>query len=118
MECREFVSGHFDNVASSSNCPCSSGSPQTVPTFVGNDYFCEFGNSDTSASQKLYTSDPLWDGDGCGHLEQDCCNASGLPWFHKVLTSSTTEALEMRICANEGTDGEDIPIASYEFFVK
>ena len=116
-----FAAGYFDNIADGSNCPCSSGSPQTVPKFVGNDYFCESGCSDSSMSKKLYTSDPLWDGDGCGSLEQDCCNASGLPWFHKVLTctSSTTEALEMRICADGGpNDDEDIPIASYEIFVK
>ena len=113
-----FAAGRLDNVASNDNCPCSSGSPQTVPSFVGNDYFCESGCSGSSVSQKLYTSDPLWDGDGCGSLEQDCCNASGLPWFHKVLTSSTTEALEMRICSDEGADGEDIPIASYEIYVK
>ena len=113
-----FAAGLFDNVPSPHNCPCSSGSPQTVPSFVGNDYFCESGCSDSSISTKFYTSDPLWDGDGCGTLEQDCCNASGLPWFHKVLTSSTTEALEMRICADEGTDNEDILIASFEIFVK
>ena len=114
-----FAAGQLDNIASIANCPCSSGNPQSVPSFVGNDYFCESGCSDSSASQKLYTSDPLWDGDGCGSLEQDCCNASGLPWFHKVLTSSTTEALEIRICADGGPNNdEDIAIASYEIFVK
>ena len=80
--------------------------------YLGNDYFCESG-SDSTVSQKLYTSDPLWDGDGCGNLEQDCCNSSGLPWFYKVLASSTTEALEMRICANEVTNNEHIPIVFY-----
>ena len=114
-----FAAGYFDNIPRSDNCPCSSGSPQTVPSFVGNDYFCESGCSDSVISQKLYTSDSLWDGDGCGSVEQDCCNASGLPWFHKVLTSSTTKALEMRICADGGPNNdEDIPIASYEIFVK
>ena len=111
-----FAAGYFDNIASGSNCPCSSGSPQIVPPFVGNDYFCESGCSDSSMSKKLYTSDPLWDGDGCGSLEQDCCSASGLPWFHKVLTSSTIEALEMRICVT--SKPEDIPVVSYEIFVK
>ena len=53
-------------------------------------------------------------------IDQDSCNASGLPWFHKVLTctSSTTEALEMRICANSDTNDEDIAIGSCEIFVK
>ena len=111
-----FASGLLDNAPALYNCPCSSGSPQSVPSFVGNDYFCESGNSDTTVTKTLYTSDPLWDGDGCGSLEEDCCNASGLPWFHKVLTSSSTEALEMRICATSSP--EDSPVASYEIFVK
>ena len=114
-----FASGYSDSIADGSNCPCSSGSPQTVPPFVGNDFFCESGCSESSVSQKLYTSDPLWDGNGCGSLEQDCCNVSDLPWFHKVLTSTTTEALEIRICASHGRNNdEDIPIASYEIYVK
>ena len=42
-----------------------------------------------------------------------------LLWTHKVLTSSTTETLEMRICADGGPNNdEDIPIAFYEIFVK
>ena len=88
-----FMAGLYDNVASPYNCPCSSGSPQSVPSFVGEDYFCESGNSDSSTTNKLhvYTSDPLWDGKGCGSLEEDCCTVSGLPWFHKVLTASTTD---------------------------
>ena len=112
-----FVSGYFDNIADGSNCPCSSGSPQTVPSFVGNDYFCESGCSDSSLSQKLYTNDPLWDGDGCGSKEPHCCSASGLLWFHKVLTSSTTETLEMHICS-DGDPNNDKEIVSYESFVK
>ena len=61
----------------------------------------------------------MWDGDGCGSLEQDCCEASGLPWFHKVLKSLTTEVLEMNICSDEGSsNGEDILIGSFEIFVK
>ena len=112
-----FAAGMYDNIADDSNCPCSSGNPQSVPSFVGNDYFCEAGCSEASWTYKLYTSDPLWDGDGCGSLEQDCCNVSGLPWFHKVLTSSTTEALEIRICVDEGANAEDSPIAYYEIFV-
>lgn len=80
-----FAAGQYDNLPDPDNCPCSSGSPQSVPSFVGNDYFCENGCSESSHTQKLYTTDPLWDGKGCGSLEGDCCSVSGLPWFHKVL---------------------------------
>ena len=52
------------------NCPCSAGSLQgsTLQSFIGNDYFCESGNPSTNGHFQgvLYTSDPLWDGQGCG----------------------------------------------------
>ena len=107
--------GHF-------NCPCSQGSPQnsTLQSFIGNDYFCESGNpaTDGSIQSILYTSDPLWDGKGCGSLEGVCCTAPGLPWFNKVLNTTTTDYLELRVCAEEGTGNEDAPVSFYELYVK
>ena len=105
------------------NCPCSQGSLQnsTIPSFIGNDYFCESGNPSTNGnidSSTFYTADPLWDGKGCGSLEQMCCQAPGLPWFHKVLTSPTTDYIEMRDCADESTSDEDVPVNYYEIYVK
>ena len=88
---------------------------------MDNDYFCESGNSELTYSKKLYTSDPLWDGKGCGSHEKDCCNATGLPWFHKVLQSSTKDFLEMRICSDTGNSivyGEDTTVGLYEIYVK
>ena len=55
-----------------------------VQPFVGSNYFCESGNPDSSISLKLYTSDPLWDGQGCGAQEGICCSVPGLPWFHRM----------------------------------
>ena len=112
-----FAAGRHHNTASSYNCPCTTGQPQSLPSFVGEHYFCESGNSESSISNKLYTSDPLWDGDGCGSVEEDCCSVPGLPWFHRVLTSSTTDFLEMRICADERLSDEDIPVELYEIYV-
>ena len=58
--------------------------------FVGNDYFCESGNPDSDwSSSVLYSNDPLWDGEGCGTLEGNCCAASGLPWFYRTLSTTT-----------------------------
>ena len=103
------------------NCPCSQGSLQnsTMPSFIGDDYFCESGNPNTNRKidgSKFYTADPLWDGKGCGSLEQICCQAPGLPWFHKVLNATTTDYIEMRVCGDEG--GEDTPVSFYEIYVK
>ena len=103
------------------NCPCSPGSPQnsTLQSFIGNDYFCESGNPATDGSWQytFYTSDPLWDGKDCSS-EGDCCTAPGLPWFHKILNTTTTDYLELRVCEDEGTSNEDTPLSFYELYIK
>ena len=44
--------------------------------------------------------------------EAACCNAAGLPWFHRDYGSTTTtEYLELRVCGDEGTGNEDAPVA-------
>ena len=102
------------------SCPCSKGSTQNVQSFIGNDYFCESGNPATDGrfQEKLYVSDPLWDGEGCGSFEGKCCSAPGLPWFNKVLHAATTDYLELRVCGDEPSDNEDIPVSFYEIYVK
>ena len=103
------------------NCPCSQGGHQnSVLSFIGNDYFCESGNPATvdTWQSTLYASDPLWDGKGCGSLEGNCCNATGLPWFNKVLGTTTTDYLELRVCADDGIGDEDAPVSFYELYVK
>ena len=103
-------------------CPCQQGSQQSayLQSFIGNDYFCEAGLPTTYTGAKvLYTSDPLWDGKQCGSLEKNCCNVSGIPWFHKVLSSNTTtDDIELRVCGDESTDNEDVPLTFYEIFIK
>ena len=105
------------------DCPCHPGSLQKSTLqnqlkFIGNDYFCESGNSvGTHGGHYIYSSDPLWDGKGCS-TEGDCCKAPGLPWFNKVLKAATTDYLELRLCQDEGTANEDSPLSSYELYVK
>uniref|UniRef100_A0A1X7UXV5 Fibrinogen C-terminal domain-containing protein n=2 Tax=Amphimedon queenslandica TaxID=400682 RepID=A0A1X7UXV5_AMPQE len=68
------------------------------------------GIADTTYHQQLYTSDPLWDGQGCGFRETPCCNAPGIPWFHRDYGSiTTTDYIELRVCGDEGTANEDNP---------
>ena len=102
------------------NCPCSQGSTQnsTLQSFIGNDYYCESGNPNDVFHFTLYTSDPLWDGKGCGSLEGNCCTAPGLPWFHKVLNTTTTDYPELRVCGDQGSSDEDVPVSFYELYVK
>ena len=99
-------------------CPCSQGSTQSVQSFIGNDYFCESGNPNSNWEQNLYVEDPLWDGKGCGTNEATCCSATGLPWFNNVLNSTTTDYIELRVCGDEGTVNEDVPVSFYEIYIK
>ena len=103
-------------------CPCSNGSINEIPSFVGSHYFCESGRDievNTDPVIKLYTSDPLWDGQGCGPNEVPCCSAPGIPWFHRDYGNTTsTEYIELRVCSNQGTSDEDVPVKYYEIYVK
>ena len=100
-------------------CPCSTGSSQTVPSFLGNHYLCESGNHAISWANVLYTSDPLWDGQDCDSLESPCCNVPGIPWFHRDYGSTTTtDYIELRVCGNQATADEDNPVGFCEIYIK
>ena len=112
------INGRSESGTSSSiYCPCNTGSTASVPSFVGNDYFCESATASAPTYPlQLYPNDPLWDGEGCGGNEGPCCNAPGIPWFHKVLNSTTTDYIELRVCGDYFD--EDIPVTLYEIYVK
>ena len=113
------MAGYSDSRSSPLSCPCNTGSTVSVQSFIGNNYFCESGNTDSFAYNTLYTSDPLWDGQGCGSLESPCCNVPGIPWFHRDYGNTTTTGyIELRVCGDEGTDNEDAPVSYYEIYVK
>ena len=103
-------------------CPCQPGSQQSsiVPNFIGNDYYCESGNPSIPLhfANKLCTADPLWDGEQCNGLESPCCTSTTLPWFYKVLDSPTNDYIEARVCADQTTSDEDVPIEIMEIYVK
>ena len=98
-------------------CPCATGSTQTVPSFVGNDYFCESGCPGHYDLTTFHT-DRLWDGEQCGAIEGGCCRATGLPWFHKTLSTPTSDYIELRLCCDQDTSDEDVPVGLYEIYVK
>ncbi len=96
-------------------CPCSSGDGSAPPSFVGQDYFCESGHRNTWVGA-LYPDNPLWDGVGC--LDSStCCDSPRLPWFCTTLSSATTNDIEVRLCADQGINDEDVPIEQVEIFV-
>ena len=115
------MAGYSEARSTSDACPCNNGSSVSVQSFIGNNYYCESGNPNSghSAFNKLYTSDPLWDGQGqgCGSRESPCCNVPGIPWFHRDYGSNTTtEYIELRVCGD--SSDEDTPVSYYEIYVK
>ena len=58
------------------------------PSFIGNDFFCESGNPINQWTIKLYTNDPLWDGEDWSNENAHCCKG---PWFNKVVGTATTD---------------------------
>ena len=112
-----FISGQFEN-HHSSLCPCGTVGQENAPSFVGTDYYCESGNPYSNYQAKLYSTDPLWDGQNCGSNEKPCCTRPRIPWFHKPLGYYTTDSIEMRLCCDEGTSNEDVPFGLVEIYVK
>ena len=116
-----FVGG-LDEVSPSFACPCVNGSTtiNRIPSFVGQNYFCE--SSITRSNGSIIgtfwpNSDPLWDGQGCGPTSS-CCTFNSPPWFNVQLSSPTTDDIEVRICGDEGIRNEDTPIQLIELYVK
>ena len=100
-------------------CPCDGTGRISAPDFVGENYFCESGNpASWGWSTVLYTDDPIWDGENCGSGEAECCSVPGIPYFHKILSSATTENIEMRICDDESVSTDDSPVSLYEIYIK
>ena len=63
----------------------------------------------------LQTTDPLWDGKGCGPTNS-CCSFNSPPWFARDLSSPTTDNIEMRVC-RPNTDGST-PIEIVELYIQ
>ena len=104
------------------SCPCADRATalSLVPSFVGNDYFCESGDPGPSPARIFQSNDPLWDGQGCGAAT--CCELSyppGVtpPWFCKQLPQATTDDIEVRLCGDESAGNEDTPVELIELYV-
>ena len=100
-----------------SYCPCSAYRSYSVPSFVGSHYFCESRSS--GYPYQIEISYPFWDGQGCTYDDRACCNVPGIPWFHRDYGNTTsTDYIELRVCGDEGTSDEDVPVGHYEIYVK
>ena len=111
----------LDEVASNSAAVCActdtrSNQAAAVPSFVGNDYFCDTGSANRY-QYIFYRDDPLWDGAGCGQYST-CCSFNSPPWFRKQLSTPTSDGIEMRMCADENRVNEDINFETLELYVQ
>jgi len=106
---------------SNSHCPCVTGSTSQnyIPSFVGQNYFCETGLTRWNGRHGVFwpNGDPLWDGQGCGPTSS-CCTFNSPPWFTITLPSPTTDDIEVRICNQAGIREDDTPLQLMELYVK
>ena len=111
-----FYCGVDSQLSHLDNCPCAGGT--ATQAFVGNDYYCESGNPNANVVFSLYSSDPVWDGQGCGPNEGDCCSVPGIPWFNKTLSASSTDYIELRQCCDQDITNEDVKVSYYEIYIQ
>ena len=100
-------------------CPCSRCDRNftgRVPSFIGNDYFCDSGSPLFPNPNQAYTTNPIWDGSGCADTST-CCKFNSPPWFCKKLPQPTTDNIELRVCRDQLTGDEDIQISLIEIYI-
>ena len=100
-------------------CPCDTSMYDHVPSFVGNDYFCESGLHTAWNGQYrvFHSNDVLWDGQNCTSTST-CCQLNNPPWFTKNLPTAADDDIELRLCVNNPYGLEDVPIELIELYVQ
>jgi hypothetical protein len=83
-------------------CESCNPSPAGLPSFVGQDYFCD-GKANT-----FQPADQLWGELSCGRGQ----------YFCKELPEATTDNIELRVCADQGRIDEDVYIEHVELYVQ
>ena len=110
-----FAAGYSKDYSYSYNCPCASPYPGiTAPPFVGENIFCESGNSGPLEAQ-WYLDDPLWDSQGCAS-ESTCCDRDG-PWFTTTLSQEVRDDIEVRMCSSHLLHSENIGVEELEIYI-
>ena len=94
------------------NCPCAVYPGPAAPPSVGENYFCESGNTGPF-KQQWHLDDPLWDSQGCV-ANSTCCDRGG-PWFTTTLSQEVSDDIEVRMCI--GSDIEVIGVDQLEIYI-
>ena len=104
-----------------STCPCAVVPGPSPPSFVGEHYYCESGNTGAFHKNDLayyYTSDPLWDGAGCVNAKNNCCTNVGLPWFIREFPEAQDDDVEVRICTDQAHYDEAVLIDQLKLYIQ
>ena len=110
-----FVAGLTKDYNTILNCPCASPYPGwPAPSAVGEDYFCESGNTGAWEHQ-WYLDDPLWDSQGCA-ANSTCCDRGG-PWFTTTLSQEVRDDIELGWCLDQGPNDEDVAVDLLEIYI-
>ena len=117
-----FVAGASENNTEDTvrNCPCDTSGDVKIPSFVREDYFCESGYVYPGYRDRIgwyysfHPDDILWDGEDC-HSTSSCCSLHNPPYFTKLLSQTTSDDLELRMCVHSN---ENIAVELVELYVK
>ena len=112
---RQHLWSYVDATGNGANCPCyvNSAYANTVPSFVGSDYYCQ---GQSAGDTTNYYNYPLWGGT-CSGNQAPCCTSPNLPWFYKTLSSNILDNLEVRICSDQSLSDEDTRLQNVELYV-
>ena len=113
-----FVSGSSQQTSNSLGCPCNINNPiiHRIPSWLGQDFFCDSATVTSSVDYVFYQDNPLWDGVGCNERVTTCCQFNNPPWFCKQLPQPTSDNIELRLCADHPSEGT--PIELIEIYVR
>ena len=116
---RTYAIGFSDSYQrySHSNCPCSQFPGDLPPSFVHDNYYCESGNVQDSVVSGVFTSDSIWDGEGCSS-DNSCCSEPNLPWFYRQFPQTASENIETQICRDQVSTEENILIWRIQLYVQ
>ncbi len=113
-----FAAAHDESESDDKVCPCTKTDTTytgQVPSFIGNDYFCDTGTEQAVENRRFYHEDPLWDGKGCGPTSS-CCQFNSPHWFCKELPQPTTDNIAVRVCTQQSD--EDVAIELIELYLQ
>ena len=112
-----YSAGFSESTSYDADCPCNNGFSLEPLPYIGNNYYCESGNSAYDC-KIFHNSDTLWDGQQCGGVEAPCCTHPNMPWFIKTLSETTTEDIELRACTTNEKCNGTVPIFLIELYIQ